>query len=119
MDLEEAIKKLELDEFFTEFGYLNNDGLSFLDDGEALNFLKELKEARIKLQEIERIARESFSNPDTLDINLYRAQALAKIFQIFEYNGATIGEAKEDIKAPEADKDQLTFDDILKEEGKL
>lgn len=83
---------------------------------EQLKLLVELKEARIKLQEIERIAREAFSNPDTLDINLYRAQALAKIFQIFEYNGATIGEAKEDIKAPDLDEDQLTFDDILKED---
>jgi len=108
---------------------------------EQLKLLVELKAARIKLQEIklqeievikggryngkralailgeiERIAREAFSNPDTLDINLYRAQALAKIFQIFEYNGATIGEAKEEIKDPEVDKDQLTFDDILKED---
>lgn len=59
-------------------------------DIEEVFYLKELEEARIKLQEIERIAREAFSNPDTLDINLYRAQALAKIFQIFEYDGATI-----------------------------
>lgn len=56
---------------------------------------KELEETRSKLKEIEKIAREAFSNPDTQDINLYRAQALAKIFQIFEYKGATIGEAKE------------------------
>lgn len=28
-------------------------------------------------------------------------------------------EVKEEIKDPEVDKDQLTFDDILKEEGKL
>ena len=55
----------------------------------------ELKKSRIKLQEIERISREAFSNPETQDINLYRAQKLADIFAIFEYNGATI--KKEDL----------------------
>lgn len=90
MDLDEAIKRLELDELFNEFGYLNELGYKFLDNGEALNFLKELKEARVRLQEIERIAREAFNDPETQDINLYRAQALANIYAIFEYDGATI-----------------------------
>lgn len=38
------------------------------------------------LSEIETIARDAFNDPETLDINLYRAQALARIFQLFEYN---------------------------------
>ena len=63
---------------------------------EQLELLVELKAARIQLQKIERIAREAFSNPDTQDINLYRAQALANIFAVFEYHGATIGVEVED-----------------------
>jgi hypothetical protein len=54
-------------------------------------WLEELKESRIKLQKIEEIAREAFNNPDTANIDLYRAQKLADIFAIFEYDGATIG----------------------------
>ena len=45
-----------------------------------------------KLQAIEKITREAFNNPDTRDINLYRAQALANILAVFEYDGATIKE---------------------------
>lgn len=67
------------------------DSEDYNEISDQLEILVELKEARIRLQEIERIARLAFNNPDTQDINLYRAQALAKIFQIFEYNGATIG----------------------------
>lgn len=48
-----------------------------------------------RLEQIERIARDAFSDPDTQDINLYRAQALAKIFQIFEYDGATLKKDEE------------------------
>lgn len=44
------------------------------------------KRALSLLSEIEKIARDAFNDPDTLDINLYRAQALARIFQLFEYN---------------------------------
>lgn len=55
-----------------------------------LEILIELKEARIRLSRIEEIAREAFNQPDTADIDLYRAQKLAEIFQIFEYNGSTI-----------------------------
>lgn len=44
------------------------------------------KRALSLLSEIETIARDAFNNPETLDINLYRAQALARIFQLFEYN---------------------------------
>lgn len=57
---------------------------------DQLEILIELKEARVRLQEIERIAREAFNDPETQDINLYRAQALANIYAIFEYDGATI-----------------------------
>lgn len=48
-----------------------------------------------RLEQIERIARDAFSDPETQDINLYRAQALAKIFQIFEYDGATLKKDEE------------------------
>ena len=57
---------------------------------EELEILTELKEARIYLKTIEDIARDAFSDPETLDINYYRAQALANIYAIFEYNGTTI-----------------------------
>lgn len=53
---------------------------------EAIKALERKEAARIKLDKIEKIAREAFSNPETQDINLYRAQALARIFQIFEYD---------------------------------
>lgn len=66
----------------------DSDYIQMLTD--ELEALIELKEARIRLNRIEEIAREAFNNPDTLDINLYRAQKLAEIFQIFEYNGSTI-----------------------------
>ena len=75
---------------------LDKDSEEYNEIVEQLNLLVELKVARIKLQEIEMIARAAFSNPDTQDINLYRAQALAKIFHIFEYKGATIGVEVED-----------------------
>lgn len=45
-----------------------------------------------KLKAIEKITREAFNNPETRDINLYRAQALANILAVFEYDGATIKE---------------------------
>lgn len=54
-------------------------------DAELAFYIKELEEAKTKLNEIEEIARDAFNDPDTLDINLYRAQALAKVLQIFEY----------------------------------
>lgn len=49
------------------------------------------KRANQILEKIEEIAREAFSSPVTGDINLYRAQKLADIFAIFEYDGATVG----------------------------
>lgn len=49
------------------------------------------KRANQILEKIEEIAREAFNSPVTGDINLYRAQKLADIFAIFEYDGATIG----------------------------
>lgn len=75
--------------------------IAFSVDDETLNkidpYLKEIEsiinsinEDTIKLQEIERITRAAFNNPETQDINLYRAQALANILAVFEYNGATI-----------------------------
>ena len=63
---------------------------------EQLELLVELKLSRIKLREIEKITREAFNNPETQDINLYRAQALANILAVFEYHGATIGVEVED-----------------------
>ena len=44
------------------------------------------------IDKIEEITREAFNNPETQDINLYRAQALANILAVFEYDGATIKE---------------------------
>lgn len=55
-----------------------------------------IKELGFWLKQIENIAREAFSDPDTRDINLYRAQALAKIYQIFEYNGSAIERSGKD-----------------------
>lgn len=66
------------------------DPETYTELSDQLEILIELKEARVRLQEIERIAREAFNDPDTQDINLYRAQALANIYAIFEYDGATI-----------------------------
>ena len=49
------------------------------------------------LDEIEKKVRKAFADPETENITLYRAQVLADILAIFEYNGATIGkEAQED-----------------------
>lgn len=49
------------------------------------------------LDEIEKKVRKAFADPDTENITLHRAQVLADILAIFEYNGATIGkEAQED-----------------------
>ena len=39
-----------------------------------------------KLAKIEQICKEAFSDPETLDINLYRAQALANIYHLFLYD---------------------------------
>ena len=50
------------------------------------NLFTLLSEAEAKLAKIEEIARDAFNDPDTLDINLYRAQALAKIYQMFIYD---------------------------------
>ena len=78
---------------------LDKDSDDYQEILDQLESLVELKESRIKLREIERIAREAFSNPETQDINLYRAQKLADIFAIFEYNGATIKD--KEVKANE------------------
>ena len=48
-----------------------------------------------RLEQIEKIARDAFDNPETLSIPLYRAQALARIYQIFEYDGATLKKDEE------------------------
>ena len=42
------------------------------------------------LDEIEKKVRKAFADPDTEDITLHRAQVLADILAIFEYDGATI-----------------------------
>ena len=44
------------------------------------------------LKEIERISEDAFKDPTTDNIDLYRAQALAKIYAIFLYKGKTIKE---------------------------
>ena len=86
---------------------------------QVANYLTELKEARLKLSQIERIARESFSpdvsSMDTTRRSYHREQAIANIFAIFEYNGATIKEESTLAHAPE-DKSQITIEDVLENE---
>ena len=59
---------------------------------EAIKRIEDIvsSKSRRRLLVIEKIAREAFNDPDTQDINLYRAQKLADIFALFEYDGATI-----------------------------
>lgn len=73
---------------------------------------EEIKEARGRLRAIEDITRKAFDNPETQDINLYRAQTLANIFAIFEYNGETIRET-----APQKEDDQITIEEVLRNEN--
>ena len=47
--------------------------------------IRMLTEDGQKLEEIESITRESFSDPETQDITLHRAQALANILTIFDH----------------------------------
>lgn len=42
------------------------------------------------LDEIEKKVRKAFADPETEDITLHRAQVLADILAIFEYDGAMI-----------------------------
>lgn len=71
---------------------------------------------REKLEYIEKVARECFSEewrnalPQVAD--LHRAQALANIFCFFEYGGLTVAQPKPKDEKTE-DKVQITFDDIL------
>ena len=51
---------------------------------EELKLFVELKASIDKLEIIEKITRDAFNNPDTCDLDLYRAQALAKILAVFE-----------------------------------
>lgn len=39
-----------------------------------------------KLAKIEQICKDAFSDPETQDINLYRAQALANVYHLFLYD---------------------------------
>lgn len=71
----------------------------------------ELERANTYLRAIENITRKAFDNPETQDINLYRAQALANILAIFEYNGETIRET-----APQKEDDQITIEEVLRNE---
>lgn len=47
--------------------------------------IRMLTEDGQKLEEIENITREAFSEPDTPDIKLHRSQALANILTIFDH----------------------------------
>ena len=47
--------------------------------------IRMLTEDGQKLEEIESITREAFSEPDTPDIRLHRSQALANILTIFDH----------------------------------
>ena len=44
------------------------------------------------LKAIGKICEQAFGDPETEDINLYRAQALANIYAIFQYDGKTLKE---------------------------
>lgn len=122
MDIEYAIEKLNkraaeyrLNELLlvSSSNFKRQPNLDSLYEAESLDqvakWLEELKEARGRLKAIENIAREAFNKPDTLNIDLYRSQALANIYAIFEYNGATL---KED---PPEDDNQVTIEEVLEE----
>lgn len=81
MDYEQIIERLES---------ANNrkGGLVF---SERYAIEKAIKEIR-KLKAIEKITRAAFADPSTNNIDLHRAQALANILAVFEYDGATIKE---------------------------
>jgi hypothetical protein len=63
-------------------------------DGRVVSFIRE--DRAEWLDRIEKMVRDAFNSPETRDENLYRAQALAKIYQIFEYNGSTIERSGKD-----------------------
>lgn len=94
----ESMRNYEIskDEISYRCPLLDKDSEEYNEIVEQLELLVELKLSRIKLREIEKITREAFNNPETQDINLYRAQALANILAVFEYHGATIGVEVED-----------------------
>ena len=69
-----------------------NSGFKIVNVSDLENILCLLDDLKGRLDRIENMAREAFSDPATDDINLYRAQALANIFAIFEYDGKTIKE---------------------------
>lgn len=100
---------------FSSSNFKGKPNVNTLQEADSLEqvakWLEELKEARAKLKTIEDITREAFNNPNTLNIELYRSQALANIFAIFQYNGATL---KND-PTPDDDK-QITFEEVLEDE---
>lgn len=65
-----------------------------------------------KLEAIERICREAFSQPDTNNLEYFRAQALANVYGIFLYDGATISNTHEAVNKY-CDDNQLTIDELL------
>lgn len=77
-----------------------------------------------KLQLIEQIAREAFSDKwyevPRYKVDAHRTQALANIFALFEYEGLTVDIPKREpikyeiVEEPVED-DQITFDEILQQ----
>lgn len=68
-----------------------------------------------KLEAIERICREAFSQPQTPAIDLHRAQALANVYGVILYDGATITNTHEAVEKYREDN-QLTIDEMLEPE---
>lgn len=85
---DDLISRKALKEQFIEGAYTAKGIREIIDDAPTITPGGRYngKRALSLLSEIEKIARDTFNDPETLDINLYRAQALARIFQLFEYN---------------------------------
>lgn len=71
-----------------------------------------------KLEAIERICREAFSQPDTQNVELHRAQALANVYGVILYDGMNIPNIH-DAVSEYINTQQVTFDDVLNKNREL
>ena len=75
---------------------------------------------REKLEEIRKMCEAAFSASfSSQDIDLGRAQALANVYGVILYDGATIANTSDAVRQyeEEHDEQQITFDDLLREES--
>lgn len=75
---------------------------------------------REKLEEIRKMCEAAFSASfSSQDIDLGRAQALANVYGVILYDGATIANTSDAVRQYEEEHDdqQITFDDLLREEN--